>query len=360
MHSQSPLPQLLLPGTELYKYKLHRRIGGGAFGEVWVAEDQAIRHDYAIKILKPGTSIQQGLREAYIGHTLNHDNLVRVHQADVAPLGGHDYVIFAMDYMPKGSVTKLANLRGFIPLQHVITLGRDILRGLEYLHGHGFFHNDVKPDNVLIGPKDQGMLADYGIVGVSHAGSSVSPPRFYKIHAAPEVISMNEISVSTDIFQVGLTLFRMLVGLDVLRKRFDSVGERDYYKAVVGPGIISASDFPPYIPSRVIRILKKATCPVGASRYQSAVDMRRDLEKLNYPGHWTVDDNGAFVGKNGDYGYKFELRERSDDTYDVVAFRRRLPTGRETRYRKHCINGVTKEAAERQIAEFLRDVVEHV
>ena len=327
---------------------------------MWVGEDRAIRQEFAIKILKPGTSIQQGLQEAYVGHSLNHDNLVRVHQADVVPFRGNDYVIIAMDYMPRGPVTRIANRGGFIPLPKVITLGRDILRGLDHLHGHGFYHNDIKPDNVLIGPQEQGMLTDYGIVGVSHAGESVPPPRFYKIHAAPEVIAANEISVRTDVFQVGLTLFRMLAGLDILRRKFESVGEQDYFDSVVGSGVISASDLPPYIPPRVIRILKKATHPSGAHRYQSAVDMRRDLEKLNYPGYWTVNDEGKRVGNNRHYEYRFELRDRRGGRFDVAAFRRRFSTGKETRYGKYCISDVSEECAKGHIDNFIRDVVEHI
>ena len=99
-----------LPGMQVYKYKLQRRIGFGSFGEVWLANDNAVAHDYAIKILRPGVPVHERLREAHIG--------------------------------------------------------ADILRGLGYLHGQNFFHNDVKPENVLIGPQSQGMLTDYGIVGI--------------------------------------------------------------------------------------------------------------------------------------------------------------------------------------------------
>ena len=349
-----------LPGTQLYKYKLNHRIGGGSFGEVWLAEDQAIGHTYAIKILKPGTPIHQRLREAHIGHVLDHNNVVRVHQADVTRVGQHDLVIIAMDYMPSGPITRLANPSLYLPFPEVIRLGKDILRGLEYLHGHDFFHNDVKPENVLIGPQDQGMLTDYGIVGITHNGAPVSPPTFYKIHAAPEVIANNAITAQTDIFQTGLTLFRLLVGLDTLRQKFTAIGERAYYAAMARAELISGADFPAYVPARLRRIVLKAIHPDMGKRYSSCLEMRRELERLNYSGYWTVEANGEFVGHNGPYCYRFEQRRRGGNRYDVEAFRRSQATGHETRIRQYCRKDVTNAIAKKKIAKFVKGVVEGV
>lgn len=251
----------LLPGMQVYKYKLQRRIGFGSFGEVWLANDNAVAHDYAIKILKPGVPVHERLREAHIGHSLTHNNLVRVHQADVVSLGWHDLVIIAMDFMPNGALTKLANPSGFLPLPEVIRIGTDILRGLEYLHGQNFFHNDVKPENVLIGPQSQGVLTDYGIVGISADGSPVPPPNSYKIHTAPEVVNSNGITAQTDVFQAGMTLFRMLVGLGLLRDKFTKMGEQQYYHAICDAKLVTALDFPPYVPTRLRRIVLKAISP---------------------------------------------------------------------------------------------------
>ncbi len=284
MSTAIPIPALL-PGTPVYKYVLKHRIGSGNFGEVWLATDNAVGHDYAIKILRPGTPVNQRLREAYIGHRLAHNNLVRVHQADVVNIGGNEFVIIAMDYQPEGSITKLANPSGYIPLPEVIRIGIDILRGLEYLHGENFFHNDIKPENVLIGSSRQGMLGDYGIVGISADGSSVPPPSVYRIHCAPEIVSGVGINAQTDVFQAGMTLFRMLVGLGSLRDKFNKLGEAKYYQAICGATLVTASDFPPYVPNRLRRIVVKALNPNVAERYVSALEMRRDLEKLNYPGY---------------------------------------------------------------------------
>lgn len=350
----------LLPGMQLYKYQLYSRIGGGSFGEVWLAEDQAVGHKFAIKILKPNTPIHQRLREAHIGHVLDHNNVVRVHQADVTAVGQHDYVIIAMDYMPKGPITKLANPSLYIPLPDVIRLGIDVLRGLDYLHGHDFFHNDVKPENVLIGEHDQGMLTDYGIVGVTLNGAPVPPPNFYRIHAAPEVLNANAITAQTDVFQTGLTLFRMLVGLDMLRQKFNTLGEQAYYRALSDSDLISPSDFPAYVPSRLRRIILKAIHSDLNERYQSALDMRRDLEKLNYPGFWTVHPNGEFVGYNGAYSYRYEQNKKAGNRYDVIALKRNKKTGHETRCAKHCHSNVTNAVAKREIAKFVKSVVEGI
>lgn len=357
MPPPTPIAQLL-PGTQLYKYTLRYRIGGGSFGEVWLARDQAINHEYAIKILKPGTPIHQCLREAHIGHVLAHNNVVRVHQADVTDLGGSEYVIIAMDYMPSGAITRLANPSLYIPLPDVIRIGKDVLRGLEYLHGHDFFHNDVKPENILIGPQGQGMLTDYGIVGVTKKGAPVAPPTFYKIHAAPEVLNHNAITARTDVYQTGLTLFRLLVGLDTLRQKFTALGQTAYYKAVTNADLISATDFPPYVPARLRRIVLKAANPDPAHRYSSALEMRRELEKLNFPGYWTVDATGEFVGHNGGYTYGFTQKKKAGDRYDVEAKRRSKNGNRETRCTPHCHTDVSNAEAKKKIAGFVKAVVE--
>ena len=359
MPPASPIAQLL-PGTQLYKYTLRHRIGGGSFGEVWLARDQAVDHEYAIKILKPGVPIHQRLREAHIGHVLDHNNVVRVHQADITRLGGDEYVIIAMDYMPGGPVTRLANPSLYLPLPEVIRLGKDILRGLEYLHGHDFYHNDVKPENVLIGPQGQGMLTDYGIVGVTQNGAPVAPPTFYKIHAAPEVLQQNAITARTDVYQTGLTLFRMLVGLDTLRQKFTALGEQGYYNAVAQADLISASDFPAYVPNRFRRAILKAAHPDPNERYGSALEMRRELEKLNYPGFWTVEANGDFVGHNGGYTYRFGVTKKVGNRHDVEAKRQNKKSGRETRCAKYCHTGVTNADAKKKVAAFVKAVVEGI
>lgn len=348
----------LLPGMQVYKYKLQRRIGFGSFGEVWLASDNAVAHDYAIKILKPGVPVHERLREAHIGHSLTHNNLVRVHQADVVSLGGHDLVIIAMDFMPDGATTNLANPSGFLPLPEVIRIGTDILRGLEYLHGQNFFHNDVKPENVLIGPHSQGMLTDYGIVGISADGSPVPPPNSYKIHTAPEVVNDNGITAQTDVFQAGMTLFRMLVGLGSLRDKFTRMGEQQYYQAICDAKLVTASDFPPYVPARLKRIVLKAINPNVADRYASALEMRRDLEKLNYSGYWTVEPAGSFIGLTGTHEFRFEHNKRMSDRYDVVAFKKKKATQRETRFTKFCATGMTRAQSGKKIAQFVKSVVE--
>lgn len=357
MNAVAPIAALL-PGMTVYKYTLKHRIGTGSFGEVWLATDNAVGHDYAIKILHPGIPVNERLREAHIGHSLTHSNLVRVHQADVVPVGGNHLVIIAMDYLPEGSITKLANPSGYTPLPEVIRIGIDILRGLEYLHGQNFFHNDVKPENVLIGSGRQGMLSDYGIVGISADGSPVPPPNTYKIHCAPEVVKSTGITAQTDIFQTGMTLFRMLVGLGTLRDKFSKLGETQYFQAICDAKLITAADFPPYVPNRLRRIILKALSPDAADRYVSALDMRRDLEKLNFPGHWTVAPSGAFIGHSRNHEYRFEHRKALGGKLDVLAFKKSKASGRETRITAHCSAGLTGAQSAKQIEKFVKAVVE--
>ncbi len=347
----------LKPGDRLDKYLLRCQIGAGGFGQVWLADDQNIKDQYAIKILKPDTSLDNRLKEAEIGHALNHDNLVRVHQADVVDIEGQDYVIIAMNYMKNGSITKLANPSHYLKLPDVIRFGRDILRGLEYLHNKDFYHNDVKPQNVLIGPQGQGMLTDYGIVGITRGGAPIKPPDFYRIHQAPEVLIENIITAQTDIYQTGLTLFRILTDLNILRRKFRDKGEQDYYESVIQGNLIDKRDFPDYVPMRLRRIILTAIAPDLDKRYGSALEMRRNLEKINYPGYWTVDSNNQFVGRDNSNYYRYEKNQKDKNVYDVISFQKNIKSGREIRISKFCQNNVSNSQAKKLIQKFIKSVV---
>jgi len=354
--SLAPVPMPITNGTTFYnKYRLARPIGSGSFGEVWLAQDQAVNHEYAIKILNVGIGVDQRLREAQVGHAFTHNNLVRVHQADVATNGK---VVIAMDYFADGSITTQANPSGFLPLPIAIRSMIDVLQGLEHLHLNHFFHNDVKPQNILRGPHGEAKLADYGIVGVSPTGAPVMPSSWYVLHAAPETVAGNGIEARTDIFQSGLTMFRLLTGLGSLEAKFTSLGRSAYEAALANNSLISPRDFPPFIPNSVRRAVLTAIDPDPAKRFQSALEMRRALEKLSFSGHWTVDATGQLIGSDARHTFRFEHLSASGRNAAFAAFKTNKQSGRETRVSLFTKKNLTNAEVCKLEVKFLKAVVE--
>lgn len=354
----SPIPVAppLTNGTTFYnKYRLMRPIGRGSFGEVWLAQDQAVNHEYAIKVLNAGVGIDQRLREAQVGHAFTHNNLVKVHQADVATDGK---VVIAMDYFPNGSITTLANPGNFLPLPIAVRTVIDMLQGLEHLHLYNFFHNDVKPQNILRGPQGQAKLADYGIVGISADGAPVQPSSWYVLHAAPETVAGNGIEARTDIFQTGLTLFRLLVGLSTLEAKFNKLGGAAYADALAKGSLVTRADFPSFIPSAVCRAVMTAIAPDPTKRFQSALDMRRALEKLSFAGHWTVDATGALCGEDARHTYRLEHIPAAGSHASVAAFKTNRGSGRETRISQFTNKSLSRAEANKLVDRFFKAVVE--
>jgi Serine/threonine protein kinase len=354
--TQLPVPAYT-PGAQLYKYNLVSLLGQGHFGQVWLANDLALQRQYAVKILNPGTPVDQRLREAQIGHTLDHNNLVRVHQADVVGNGNDHSVIIAMDYMPDGPVVRRVNPGNFLPLPDVLRVAKDILQGLDYLHANSFYHNDIKPENILVGPVGQAMLTDYGIIGVSSGGQPVLAPGAYRLHMAPEVITGGNISIQTDIYQTGLTLFRLACGLTQLNSKLNALGWNDYCQAVHGGLLVRKGDFPAFIPARLRSIILKAVDPDPAKRYQSALDMRRAIEKLAFPGHWTVDATGQLIGVNGHKHYRFNLQATGPKKCALDAFKKSVRSGNENRVAKFCQRDLTRKQADDLRDNFIKNVV---
>ena len=343
-------------GHQLYKYNLVSRLGQGQFGQVWLANDLTLQRQYAVKILNPGVPVDQRLREAQIGHRLQHNNLVHIYQADVVPHGTDHVVILAMEYLPAGSITQRVNPGNFLALPDVLRVAKDVLQGLDYLHAHSFYHNDIKPENILVGGVAQAMLTDYGIMGVSQNGQPTAAPNAYRLHMAPEVLATRQISIQTDIFQTGLTLYRLATGLSALRCKQASMGWKDYYAAVNAGTLLTISDFPSYIPPAFRRVILKAVQPAPADRYQTALEMRRAIEKLTFPGFWSMNATGDLIGISGRNEYRLE-KIATGNRFALTCFKKNLNSGKEARVGDYCGRDLTAKQANALADNFIKHVV---
>jgi eukaryotic-like serine/threonine-protein kinase len=217
---------------------------------------------------------------------------------------------------------------------------------------------EVKPQNVLRGPRGEAKLADYGIVGVSPTGEPVMPCGWYVLHAAPETVAGNGIEARTDIFQSGLTLFRLLTGLGSLEGKFASLGRSAYEAALAGGSLISRRDFPPFIPNSICRAVLTAIDPDPTKRFQSALEMRRALENLSFAGHWTVDATGRLIGSDARHIFRFERGAAVGRNAAFEAFKTNRQSGRETRISHFTRKNLTNAEACKLEVGFLRAVVE--
>jgi eukaryotic-like serine/threonine-protein kinase len=349
---------ILQSGDNLYKYQLNRKIGGGNFGEVWLAHDVTISKDIAVKILDESMApVAENLKEAQVGNRLDHNNVVHVHYADIVEVSGNNLVIIAMDYHPTGSVVGQLNSSNFLSIKSALLLIIDVLRGLEYLHEQDLYHNDIKPSNILIGPRGEGVLTDYGISCVSVNMQPIQAPNAYILHRAPETTASNNISVQTDIYQVGLTLFRLINGVGLIRDIQQSVGNVQFEVLKSQNKIPDNKQYLPFVPQRIKKIIKTATDSNSNNRYQSALEMRRALEAVAVFGYWSTDATGSYLGYFNDQMFRFGITKNVNGL-TFTPYRKRLSTNKETRVAKLAAKNLSQKECNKAIQKFMLSVID--
>ncbi|MBN8662490.1 MAG: serine/threonine protein kinase [Candidatus Obscuribacter phosphatis] len=145
-------------------------------------------------------------KEAQTLQSLRHDNIVSVYDAGITD----DYVYLAMEYIPDGSVKSIYNAQP-LPVSKAVAVTRDISYDLEHAHNNGFVHRDIKPGNILLGASRSAKLSDFGLASkLSNAG--IASASSYPAHGAPEMISGNVSTTQSDIYGLGVTLYRLMNG----------------------------------------------------------------------------------------------------------------------------------------------------
>jgi serine/threonine protein kinase len=157
------------------RYRIVSTLGRGAMGLVYLAEDPLLNRQVAIKIVdfpddgsKREVLHERLLRDAKAVANLSHPNIVNVH--DVVEEGGAAFIV--MEYIEGDSLSAYLRNQPVPEPAFSIQVLRQMASGLDYAHGKGVIHRDIKPGNVMLGPSGIAKIVDFGIARISDAATS--------------------------------------------------------------------------------------------------------------------------------------------------------------------------------------------
>ncbi len=254
-------PSLELLAALLPSYEFDAFIAQGGMGAVYKARQRSLDRDVAIKILPREFGEDAEFRasfetEAKAMAKLNHPNLIGVY--DYGDVDGMPYIV--MEFVNGKSLYHSAYQLAVDPEQ-AVTIVKGICDGLVHAHENGIIHRDIKPANILLTPKAEPKIGDFGLArpaGIDSSGLVMGTPGY----TAPEVLSQPEqADRRSDLFSLGVVLYELLTGKCP-----------PYDGQPPPPSTISRCDV------SLDRICDRATHQVAALRYQNAGEMSSELD----------------------------------------------------------------------------------
>lgn len=199
------------------RFRLVRSLGAGGMAQVMLARDVALDREVALKFLGPTLLTDPVWRDRFVVEARNMARVRHVNVVQIHSFGMHEgWPYFVMEYVPGGTLAEWIHRHQHPPVADVVALIRQVAAGIDAIHAAGLVHHDVKPTNVLVGDDGRVAIADLGLArlisGLGGRQGTSGTPRYM----APEQFTIRpfppEHLLRTDIYQLGVTAFEMLVG----------------------------------------------------------------------------------------------------------------------------------------------------
>ena len=260
-------------------------------GVVYRARDERLERDVALKVLPPNSLADEAARRAFRKEALalarlNHPNIASVYEFDRQD--GTDFIV--MEYVAGSTLADLiAGAPSGLPEKQVLELGKQMAEGLAAAHAQGVIHRDLKPANLRITPEGRLKILDFGIAVMyrtgaaadetmtgTHVGTGLLGTLAYM---APEQLRGELPDARTDIFAAGVLLYEMCTG----RRPFAGQQTTQVMEAILGPPPVSPRALNGKVSATLENIILKALDKEPERRFQSAKELRVDLERCANP-----------------------------------------------------------------------------